>query len=88
MKVIDLLEAKAHLEQYAEECRETPIVVAIDGQPAFEMTPLDFDDDDDLVNNLIQHNPDFQAFLARRAEENKKSKPVPLEEVRRRLLGE
>ncbi len=88
MKVIDLLEAKEHLEQYAEECRETPIVVAIDGQPAFEMTPLDFDDDDDLVNNLIQHNPEFQAFLARRAEENKKHKPISLEEARKRLLGE
>ncbi|MBC7816733.1 MAG: hypothetical protein IAG10_07590 [Planctomycetaceae bacterium] len=88
MKVIDLLEAKNHLEQYAEECRETTVVVTIDGHPAFELTPLEVDEDDDLVNHLIQHNPEFQAFLARQAEENKKSKPISLEEARKRLLGE
>lgn len=46
------------------------------------------DDDDDIVNNLIQHSPEFQAFLARRAEEDKKRQPISIEEVRKRLLGE
>ena len=88
MKVIDLLEAKNHLEQYAEECRETTVVVAVDGRPAFELTPLSVDDNDNLVENLILNNPDFQAFLDRRAEEDKKHKPLSLEEVRKRLLDE
>lgn len=88
MKVIDLLEAKNHLEQYAEECRDTTVVVTIDGHPAFEMTPLEVDEDDDLVNRLIEHSPKFQAFLARQAEENKNEKASPIAEVRKRLLGE
>ena len=88
MKVIDLHEAKNHLEQYAAVCRETTVVVSIDGKPAFELTPLDVDEDDDLVNNLLEHNPEFQAFLDRRAEEDKKHKPISLEEARKRLLGE
>lgn len=45
-------------------------------------------DDDDIVNNLIEHSAEFRAFLAKQAEEDKKGKPNSQEEARRRLLGE
>jgi hypothetical protein len=35
MKVIDLGEAKTHLEDYARECHSSPVVVTIDGKPSF-----------------------------------------------------
>ncbi len=40
MKVIDMNEAKANLEQYARECQSGPVVVTMDGRPAFELIPI------------------------------------------------
>ena len=40
MKVIDLQEAKAHLEQYAQDCQWSPVIVTVDGKPTFEMIPI------------------------------------------------
>jgi hypothetical protein len=44
MKVIDLQEAKANLEQYAVECQTSPVVVTQEGQPIFELLPIRSDD--------------------------------------------
>jgi antitoxin (DNA-binding transcriptional repressor) of toxin-antitoxin stability system len=44
MKVIDLKEAKSHLEQYAQECQSSPVVVTVEGKPVFELLPIRSDD--------------------------------------------
>ena len=48
MKVIDLNEAKTNLEQCARECQISPVVVTVDGKPAFEMLPVRAEDGDFL----------------------------------------
>ena len=79
MKVIPLSEAKARLSHYAKMCHEEPIVVTVNGVPTFQLVPLE--EDDDLVNQLLEHHPGFRALLERRLEE----RSVTPAEARRRL---
>jgi prevent-host-death family protein len=67
MKVIPLSEAKAHLSRYAKVCQQEPVVVTVNGSPAFQMVPLA--EDEDLVDSLIRHNPRFRRMLERRLRE-------------------
>jgi hypothetical protein len=83
MKVIDLNEARSHLEQYALECQESPVVVAINGKPAFEMLPVR--DDDDFIDRLIKGNEAFGQLLEESRREADLGRVSSLEEVRRRL---
>lgn len=67
MKVIPLSEAKTRLSHYARLCRKEPVVVTVNGVPAFELVPLD--ENDDLVDQLIEHNPRFRKMLQQRLKE-------------------
>ena len=67
MKVIPLSEAKANLSRYAHQCREEPVVVTVNGRPAFQLVPLA--EDDDLIDRLIEHHPGFRRLLERRLKE-------------------
>jgi hypothetical protein len=84
MKVIDLEEAKAHLEQYARECQSSPIMVTVDGRPAFEMLPVR-EDDSEFVNRLLEKNEGFRHLMEERSKEAQNGKVSSLEEVRARL---
>ncbi len=84
MKVIDLNEAKANLEQYARECQVSPVVVTVDGKPAFEMLPVRADDGD-FLDRLIEENEAFRELLEQRRRESDLGKMSPLEDIRRRL---
>jgi prevent-host-death family protein len=79
MKVIPLTEAKANLSRYGQLCQKEPVVVTVNGVPAFELVPLD--EDDDLIDQLIQHNPRFRKLLAARLKE----KSVSTKEALKRL---
>jgi prevent-host-death family protein len=79
MKIIPLSEAKAHLSRYGRLCHEEPVIVTINGAPAFQLVPLS--EDDDLVDRLLEHNP---AFL-RSLQERLKERTVSVEEAARRL---
>jgi len=79
MKVIPLSEAKAKLSRYAQQCRKEPIVVTVNGRPAFEMVPLQ--EDDDLIDRLIENHPGFRQLL----QERLKGRTIPAAEVLRRL---
>ena len=79
MKVIPLTEAKANLSRYGQLCQKEPVVVTVNGVPAFELVPLD--DDDDLIDQLIQHNPRFRKLLAARLKE----KSISAKEALKRL---
>ena len=85
MKVIDLKEAQTNLEQYARECQSSPVVVTVDGNPAFEMLPVRTDDAD-FVDRLIEENDAFRKLLEDRRRESDQGRVTPLEEIRRRLV--
>ncbi|MBI1914301.1 MAG: type II toxin-antitoxin system Phd/YefM family antitoxin [Planctomycetes bacterium] len=73
MKVIPLSEAKARLSHYGRLCHKEPIIVTVNGVPAFQLVPLD--EDDDLIDQLLEHNPAFEELLkARLRERNLSSK--------------
>jgi hypothetical protein len=63
MKVIPLSKAKARLSYYSRLCHKEPVVVTVKGLPSFQMVPLN--EDDDLINRLLEHNPKFRKYLAK-----------------------
>ena len=67
MKVIPLSEAKARLSHYARLCREEPVIVTVNGVPAFQLVPLE--DEDDRIDQLLEHNPAFRELLQARLRE-------------------
>ena len=79
MKVIPLSEAKANLSRYGKMCRKEPVIVTVNGVPAFELVPLE--EDDDLINQLLEHNPKFRQDLQKRLRE----RTVSVREAARRL---
>lgn len=79
MKIIPLGEAKANLSRYAGLCHKEPVIVTINGVPSFQLVPLE--EDDDLVDRLIEHHPQFRKLLEKRLGE----KTVSSKEADRRL---
>lgn len=67
MKVIPLSEAKANLRHYGDQCHDEPIVVTVNGVPSFQLVPLD--EDEDIVDRLIEHDPKFRELLEKRVGE-------------------
>jgi len=61
MKVVPLSKAKAKLSYYSRLCQREPVIVTVKGVPAFQMVPLN--EDDDLIDRLLEYNPDFRRYL-------------------------
>jgi prevent-host-death family protein len=61
MKVIPLSEAKARLSYYSRICHREPVIVTVKGVPAFQLAPLE--EDDDLIDRLLEFNPGFREYL-------------------------
>jgi hypothetical protein len=87
MKVIDLSEAKAHLEDYAQDCQESPVIVTIGGVPRFKLVPIPEDDDPEFIDRLLENNAAFHRLAEERRREADEGRVSTLAEVRRRLLG-
>lgn len=64
MKVIPLSEAKANLRRYGHLCHDEPIVVTVNGVPSFQLVPVE--DDENLVDRLIEHDPKFRELIEKR----------------------
>jgi prevent-host-death family protein len=79
MKIVPLSEVKANLSRYGSLCREEPVVVTVNGAPAFQLVPIR--DDEDLVDALIANHPEFRHQLERRLKE----KPIPWKKARKGL---
>lgn len=79
MKVIPLSEAKAKLSHYARLCHDEPVIVTVNGVPSFQLVPLE--EDDDLIERLLEHNPEFRHILEARLRE----RTVSIEEAKKRL---
>jgi antitoxin (DNA-binding transcriptional repressor) of toxin-antitoxin stability system len=84
MKVVDLEEAKANLDQYARECQSSPVVVTVDGLPTFELIPIR-SDDPEFLDRLIERNPAFRNLMVERRRESDQGRVSSLESVRARL---
>ena len=61
MKVIPLSEAKARLSYYSRLCHREPVIVTVKGVPAFQLAPLE--EDDNLIDRLLEYNPKFHDYL-------------------------
>ena len=61
MKVIPLSEAKARLSYYSRLCHRETVIVTVKGVPAFQLAPLD--EDDNLIDRLLEYNPRFREYL-------------------------
>ena len=61
MKVVPLSEAKARLSYYSRLCHREPVIVTVKGVPAFQLVPLE--EDDDLIDRLLEYNPKFGEYL-------------------------
>ena len=79
MKVIPLSEAKSKLSHYGRVCQKEPVIVTVNGLPSFQLVPLD--EEDDLIDQLLEHNPRFQALLEQRLREHN----VSTKEAKKRL---
>jgi antitoxin (DNA-binding transcriptional repressor) of toxin-antitoxin stability system len=86
MKVIDLQEAKAHLERYAVECQSSPVVVTKEGQPIFELLPIR-PDDSGFLEDLIERDRSFRELVEQAREDVRNGRVSSIESVRERLLG-
>lgn len=84
MKVIEIEEAKANLERYADECRTSPVVVSVGGKPAFELLPIR-SEDADFIDRLLDRNAAFRELAEARRREADAGKVSSLDDVRKRL---
>jgi hypothetical protein len=71
MKMIPIRETEANLEHYGALCRQVRVVVTVEGEPGFELAPLE--EDDDLIDRLIETNPEFRAMLEARRHDRRLS---------------
>ena len=79
MKVIPLSKAKANLSRYARLCHQEPVIVTVNGVPSFQLAPLE--EEDDLIDRLLKHNPKFRQYLKARLGE----RSISATEAARRL---
>jgi Antitoxin Phd_YefM, type II toxin-antitoxin system len=84
MKVIDLNEAKANLEGYADECQQSPVIVTVGGIPKFELVPI-HTDDPDFIDRLLEENESFRGVAEESRREADQGRVSTLAEVRKRL---
>ena len=47
--------------------KAAPIIVTVNGVPAFQLAPLE--EDDDFIDRLLQYNPGFREYLESRLKE-------------------
>lgn len=80
MKVVPLSEAKAKLSHFGQLCHQQPVVITVNGRPAFQLVPLE--EDDDIIDRLIEHHPRFRTLLKKRLRE----RSVSVGAAQRRLL--
>jgi prevent-host-death family protein len=80
MKIVPLSEAKARLSHYGKACHQEPIVVTVNGKPAFQLVPLG--EEDDLIDRLIADHPGFRIELHKRLREPNVSADAALRRLR------
>jgi len=72
IKTVPLSRLETNLQSILNECADSgeTLVVEMPDHRLLSVRPLDpHDEDDDLVNHLIETNPEFRAMLARSSAE-------------------
>ncbi len=64
MKVVPLSEAKAKLSHFGQRCHKEPVVITVNGRPAFQLVPIT--EKDDLIDRLLAEHPGFRSMLEAR----------------------
>jgi len=67
------------LSHYGRACHDEPVIVTVKGVPTFQLVPLE--EDDDLIDRLLEHNPKFQQTLEKRLCE----RSVSVKDAKKRL---
>jgi len=80
IKTIPLSSLEADLQKTLNECAESgeTVVVELPDQRLLAIRPLDAQEDDSLIDELLQANPRFQALIAKSKASPRK--PFVLEE--------
>lgn len=71
-KVIQLNELKSDPESYLRDCCDAGEILVVELPDHRRVTIRPYEDDDDLINELIAENAKFQALLAKSAESPRK----------------
>jgi prevent-host-death family protein len=80
MKTMTVFEARNRFSRTIEAAKTDVVVVTRNGRPVAAIHAID---DDDLEDLLLERSEQFWEMIA----EARRGKPIPLEEVRRRLAG-
>ena len=80
IKTIPLSRLETDLKQTLNECAQSGVTVVVEmpDQSLLAIQPLDADEDDDLVNELLASDPKFQALVAK--SKARPRKPFPSED--------
>ena len=62
MKIASIAEVKAKFSEFIRESKKGPVIVTKNGRPEAALVHLD--EDDDLENFMLAHNPKFRNILA------------------------
>ena len=67
IKIIPLSRLETELQKTLTECAESgeTVVVELPDQRLLAIQPLDTQEDDSLIDELLQSNPKFQALVAK-----------------------
>ena len=82
MKIIEKVEAKASLAEYADGVGTEPVIVTVNGMPVAALIALE---DTDLETISLSMNSDFLALIERSRARQKAEGGISSEEMRRRL---
>ncbi|MFL5240535.1 MAG: hypothetical protein ACJ8FY_00355 [Gemmataceae bacterium] len=78
IKTIPLSRLEANLKKTLNECAESgqTVVVELPDQRLLAIQSLDPQEDDDLINELLETNPKFQALVAKSKASPRKAFPT------------
>jgi hypothetical protein len=85
IKIIPLSRLEADLEKTLNECADSgqTLVVELPDQRLFAIQPLEPNEDDSLMDELLASNPRFQALVAKSKASPRKPFPSGLPTARR-----
>jgi antitoxin (DNA-binding transcriptional repressor) of toxin-antitoxin stability system len=82
MKTLEVAQATAPLADYAEDVKNEPLILTINGKPIAALIPLE---NVDLETVTLSTHPQFLALIERSRTRQKTEGGISSEEMRRRL---
>ena len=79
MKIVPVVDAKARLSSYLDQCERESIVITKNGRPKALLIPAP-EDEDELERLLLAYSPRFWKLLEEAAQRIRKSGGIPHDE--------